>query len=245
MIRSFLIALQFLTVFPVHLKNIPDEKDISRSLIYYPLVGLLIGSVLTVLTFLLKDASAFLSAALVLTLWVFITGGLHLDGLSDSSDAWVGGLGDREKTLAIMKDPSCGPAGVLSIVLVLLIKYSAIHALMVNENLAIMLLAPTLGRTVIPLLFLTTPYVRRQGLGSALTTYLPHRSLGIVITVTLCMLLLLFGSDSLWLILTAALVFTILRAMMIRRIGGATGDLAGAVVELVESSILVSANLFH
>lgn len=250
--RPFLIALQFLTQLPVHLDSDPDadldagldDKDVGRSLIHYPLVGLLIGALLAVLAWILNDAPALLSAALVLAAWVLITGGLHLDGLADSADAWVGGLGDRDKTLAIMKDPYCGPAGVVGIVLVLLIKFAAVYALVEAGNLTVLLLAPTLGRAALPLLFLTTPYVRRQGLGSALAACLPRWPIAWVIAVIVAAVFFLAGSNGLWLILTVVLVVILLRSLMMRRIGGMTGDVAGAMVEITEASVLVSAILF-
>ncbi|VAX03286.1 Cobalamin synthase, partial [hydrothermal vent metagenome] len=134
MMRSFFIALQFLTRIPVRLKDNPTEKQIALSQLYYPLVGLLIGALLIllawVLQWVLQDVPTMLSTAIILTGWVLISGGLHLDGLADSADAWAGGLGDRDKTLAIMKDPACGPAGVVSIVLLLLLKFAALHALL-------------------------------------------------------------------------------------------------------------------
>jgi len=241
--RPFLIALQFLTRLPVRLDVDPDDKDVGRSLIYYPLVGLLIGALLAVFAWILNDAPALLSAALVLAAWVLITGGLHLDGLADSADAWAGGLGDRDKTLAIMKDPYCGPAGVVGIVLVLLVKFAALYALVEAGNLTLLLLAPILGRTVLPLLFMTTPYVRRQGLGSALAACLPRWPITWVIAVIVAAVFFLAGANGLWLMLTVILVVTLLRTMMMRRIGGMTGDVAGALVEITEATVLVSAVL--
>jgi adenosylcobinamide-GDP ribazoletransferase len=67
-----------------------------------------------------------LHAALLLTVWVLLSGGLHLDGLADSADAWLGGFGDRERTLTIMKDPRSGPIAVVVLVLVLLLKFCAL-----------------------------------------------------------------------------------------------------------------------
>jgi adenosylcobinamide-GDP ribazoletransferase len=244
-IRPFLIATQFLTRLPVRLDAVPDDKDVGRSLIYYPLIGVLIGVLLVVFALVLNGAPTLLGAALVLALWVLLTGGLHLDGLADSADAWVGGLGNREKTLAIMKDPYCGPAGVVSIVLVLLIKFTALYALIETENLLALLLAPTLGRTLLPLLFLMTPYVRDQGLGFILAACLPRRAIAWVIAATIAVVFFLEGSNGLWLVLTVILVFTVLRNMMLRRIGGMTGDTAGALVEISEATVLVSATLIY
>jgi adenosylcobinamide-GDP ribazoletransferase len=104
-LRPFLVALQFLTRLPVHMPEPPDEREIGQSLLYYPLVGLLLGLMLAALAWAMRDGSSMLHAALLLAMWVLMTGGLHLDGLADSADAWVGGQGSRERTLAIMKDP--------------------------------------------------------------------------------------------------------------------------------------------
>lgn len=245
--RPFLIALQFLTRLPVRLGSGPDadldDEDVGRSLTYYPLVGLLIGALLAVFAWVLNGVPAPLSAALVLVAWVLITGGLHLDGLADSADAWAGGLGDRDKTLAIMKDPYCGPAGVVGIMLVLLIKFAALHALLEAGNLAVLLLAPILGRTMLPLLFLTTPYVRRQGLASALATCPPRQPIAWVVAAAVVAVFFLVGTNGLWLVLTVTLVVALLRTLMMRRIGGMTGDVAGALVEITEATVLVSAVL--
>ena len=251
--RSFLIALQFLTRIPVRLKDTPSERQIAFSQLYYPLVGLLIGVVLILLAWVLQDVPTVLRAAIVLTGWVLISGGLHLDGLADSADDWAGGLGDRDKTLAIMKDPSCGPAGVVSIVLLLLLKFSALYALLeasasaslLSLPLLVIVIAPMLARTVPSLLFLTTPYVRQNGLGSALVAGLPRRSLVFVIVIVVTSVLLLAGSIGLWLVLAVMVVFILARRLMIQRIGGVTGDVAGALIEITEMSVLVCALLFY
>lgn len=245
MIRPFLIALQFLTRLPVRLSSVPDEISVARSLAYYPLVGLIIGALLTGLAWLLMDAPVFLSAALVLLGWVLLTGGLHIDGLADSMDAWVGGLGDREKTLAIMKDAYCGPAGVVAIVLLLLLKFAALHAILQSDHLMMIVLSPLLGRTVILLLFVTTPYVRSNGLGSAIVSQLPRNLIMLVFVVTLSAVFLSLGINSLWLMSIMLLVFIGLRVLMMQRIGGMTGDVAGALLEVTELAVLISIALVY
>ncbi len=252
MMRPFLIALQFLTRIPVRLKDTPNEKQMASSQLYYPLIGLLIGAALVLLTWMLQDAPTILSAAIVLTAWVLISGGLHLDGLADSADAWAGGLGDCDKTLAIMKDPSCGPVGVVSIVLLLLLKFAALHTLLeasasaslFNLPMLVILIAPILGRTIPSLLFLTTPYVRQNGLGSLLVAGLPRRGLIFVIVVVAISVLLLAGGIGLWLLLAVVIVFVLARRLMIQRIGGVTGDVAGALIEITETGVLVCVVLF-
>src|SRR5690606_1176174 len=170
-----LIALQFLTRLPVRLPGMPEPRQIGRSLLCYPLVGVLIGALLLAGAWLLDGRPVLLSSALLLALWAGLSGGLHLDGLADTADAWVGGYGDRERTLSIMKDPRSGPIAVVVLVLVLMLKFAALAALLQAGQWLPLFLAPWLARGMLPLLFLTTPYVRPGGLGQALAEHLPRR----------------------------------------------------------------------
>lgn len=236
--QSFLIALQFLTSLPVRLDRMPEPQAVGRSLLYYPLVGLLLGAMLWLVGAVLENASAPLLAALLLTGWVALTGGLHLDGLADSADAWLGGFGDRERTLTIMKDPRSGPLAVVVLVLLLLLKFVALWTLLATDQRLALLLAPLLGRSALLGLFLTTPYVRPGGLGQVLAEQMPRDTSRIVLggVVLVCLAL---GSSG-WLALAATVgVGWLSRRAMCRRIGGTTGDTAGALLELVECAVLV------
>src|SRR4030067_2574797 len=99
-----LLAIQFLTQIPVRLKQPYGEREVGASLLYYPLVGLLLGALLVGLNSLLHGVPVLLHAALLLAAWVGVTGALHLDGLADSADAWLGGIGSRGGRLAVMKE---------------------------------------------------------------------------------------------------------------------------------------------
>lgn len=234
-----LIALQFLTRLPVRLPGMPEPQQIGRSLLFYPLVGALLGLLLLGLEWLLGDTALLLKAALLLAAWVALSGGLHLDGLADTADAWVGGYGDRERTLAIMKDPRSGPIAVVVVVLVLLLKFAALVALLEQGPIAALLLAPWLARSLLPLLFMTTPYVRPGGLGQALAEHLPRQALPWVLGAHV-LLGLVFGWVALVALAAALAVFAGWRRGLMHRLGGTTGDTAGALVELVEVGVLVA-----
>lgn len=236
---SWWIALQFLTRLPVTLAGMPTPEQVGRSLLFYPLVGLLIGLLLLAAQQLLGDSAVLLQAALLLTLWVGISGGLHLDGLADSADAWVGGFGDKQRTLAIMKDPRSGPIAVVVLVLLLLLKFAALVTLLESGTALLLLLVPWLARCLLPLLFLTTPYVRAGGLGQALAEHLPRRQLPWVLAAHAVAMLLL-GWPALLALLVAGTVFFYLRILMLKRLGGTTGDTAGALVELAECGVLLA-----
>ncbi|MBD1224901.1 adenosylcobinamide-GDP ribazoletransferase [Acinetobacter seifertii] len=109
----FWIALQFLTVLPIELKAIPTAPATKWSIFVLSTGWADYRWHIFIFTCLLAKLPIVLLAAIILTLWIWLTGGLHLDGLADTADAWVGGFGDKLRTLQIMKDPSCGPIGVL------------------------------------------------------------------------------------------------------------------------------------
>lgn len=238
--HSFLIALQFLTRFPVRLTQAPTPAARGRSLLAYPLVGAVIGLLLVLLDQLLGTPDPWLEAALLLTAWVSITGALHLDGLADSADAWLGGRGNPARTLEIMKDPRSGPAGVAAVVMLLLVKFAALTALLRAELWLVLLIAPLLGRAALLWLFLTTPYVRENGLGRDLADHLPRETAWLVLALVMLAMPLLFGWPGLRLLLVLALVAWLLRRLMLNHIHGTTGDTAGALVEVIEVSCLVA-----
>ncbi|UZE16617.1 adenosylcobinamide-GDP ribazoletransferase [Pseudomonas sp. B21-054] len=236
----FWIALQFLSSLPVRLPGMPEPEQLGRSLLFYPMVGLLFGGLLWLLNAVLLGAPPLLHAALLLTAWVLLSGGLHLDGLADSADAWLGGFGDRDRTLLIMKDPRSGPIAVITLVLVLLLKFAALLALIEQGQTLVLLIVPVLGRGALLGLFLTTPYVRAGGLGQALADHLPRRAGWQVLLACALGCVLVAGWAGVWMLVVTASVFIWLRQMMLRRLGGCTGDTAGALLELLEMVVLVA-----
>ncbi|WP_310361754.1 adenosylcobinamide-GDP ribazoletransferase [Pseudomonas brassicacearum] len=236
----FWIALQFLSSLPVRLPGMPEPEQLGRSLLFYPMVGLLFGGLLWLLDAVLLGAPPLLHAALLLTALVLLSGGLHLDGLADSADAWLGGFGDRDRTLLIMKDPRSGPIAVITLVLVLLLKFAALLALIEQGQTLVLLIVPVLGRGALLGLFLTTPYVRAGGLGQALADHLPRRAGWQVLLACALGCVLVAGWAGVWMLVVAASVFIWLRQMMLRRLGGCTGDTAGALLELLEMVVLVA-----
>ncbi|WP_166220273.1 adenosylcobinamide-GDP ribazoletransferase [Pseudomonas atagonensis] len=233
------IALQFLSSLPIRLPGMPTPEQLGRSLLFYPLVGLLFGVILWALNLALAGAPLLLHAASLLTVWVLLSGALHLDGLADSADAWLGGFGDRERTLTIMKDPRSGPIAVVTLVLVLLLKFAALLALIEQQQTLALIIVPLLGRAALLGLFLTTPYVRAGGLGQALADHLPRRAGWRVLAVSALACVVIAGFKAVIALLVAVVVFVWLRHLMVRRLGGTTGDTAGALLELLEMAVLV------
>lgn len=217
----------------------------GQSLLYYPLIGLLVGIFLASISLLLSGIPSSVHAAIILCAWVALTGGLHLDGLADSADAWVGGLGDRDKTLTIMKDPHCGPAAVITLLLILLLKFIALEYLITTGYWQMLILAPLLGRSTLVLLFLTTPYVRNNGLGKQIATHIPRQACYTLILCIAIAIPVFINLSTVGLLMSLAATFFLLRVFMLQRIDGMTGDTAGAMLEISEAIVLLTAVLIQ
>lgn len=245
--RAALAAIGFLTRIPVPARVFADPIAQRRALAWYPLAGALIGLLLCALAWALQSRPPLLSAALLLIAWTALTGALHLDGLADMADAWVGGMRadarhSRERTLEIMKDPRSGPLAVVAVMLVLLLKFAALASLPAPAW-AALLLAPLLARAALTLAFLSTPYVRSGGLGQALVAA-PRAGCWAALAAS-AVACALAGWRGALALAAAAVVFALWRRACLRRLQGMTGDTCGALAELTEAAVLAALALSY
>lgn len=241
LLSPLLLAIQFLTRIPVPRLTDFSDQDLGRSVLWYPAVGIVIGLILIVFRWLMMDTDPAVQAALLLTVWVLLTGALHLDGLADSADAWLGGHGDKEKTLKLMHDPTSGPAALVVVFLVMIIKFAGLMALAQTYPMwTALLVVPMLGRAAVVALFLTTPYARKDGIGARHAEHLPHKVAGLVLLAAAFLALLFLGFKAIWVLLATAAVWAFLRYLMIHRLEGTTGDTSGAMIEIIEAVALAS-----
>ena len=241
--RGLVIAVRFLTILPVPERWSVAQRestgnDQNRSILYYPLVGLIIGFVLLGVCLLTNLFSPILQAVVVITVWVIITGALHLDGLADSADAWLGGHGDRERTLTILQDTSVGVAAVVALILALLLKVFVLAELERFKYHAI-IIAPVIGRSMVLILFVTTRYVREQGIASSLTESIPRQPVNLVLLTVAIIVIAILHVNALLMLFFVTAGFVGLRYLMVRRLGGTTGDTAGALIEFSEIMVLM------
>ncbi|MDQ7090095.1 MAG: adenosylcobinamide-GDP ribazoletransferase [Methylococcales bacterium] len=235
-VSSFLLALQFLTRIPITFNRVVSDKQWGQTVLFYPIVGLIIGSLIAFIAFLLVETHFTVNAALILMVWVAITGGLHLDGLADCADAWAGGLESPQRSLAIMKDPRSGAIAVVILVLLLLLKWVALSRLLIQPDfLGYLILIPALGRSAILALMLSTPYVSPQGLAKTLNAYFPKIAALIILSLSVLIGCYVIGLMEL---LFTGLIIYLIRRLSLQRLGGVTGDVYGATVELVEVTLL-------
>lgn len=238
MITPFFLALQFLTRIPIPINLVVTDKQWGKTVLFYPLVGLIIGCFLVLIVLLLPENSVNLQAALILTFWVLMTGGLHLDGLADCADAWAGSLDNPQRSLEIMKDPRSGAIAVVTLILVLLLKWTALSELLRQQDfLSHLIIIPVLGRCAILGLMLSTDYVSRDGLGEKLNAYLPKAAAIAILLISMMIGFYVIGYGSL---IFAVLIIYSIRFLSQQRLGGVTGDVYGASVELVETGLLIA-----
>jgi adenosylcobinamide-GDP ribazoletransferase len=231
-IRAFLLGVQFLTRLPIHTER-PERRQIADSYYFYPVIGLLIGAGAVLLrhALMLVFPTSF-SIALVLAFLVWISGGLHEDGLADVADAMGGGW-TREQRLAIMKDSRIGAFGAAALVLAVLAKYAALTSMNPGRLDASLLTAQILGRWA----FLPAGYFNRyarEGLGSEFMEGLSATTI-IVGTVISTLAAIVLGKMQGLLALAASVAIITIASIYFRRgIGGITGDCLGAIFQFVE-----------
>lgn len=246
-------AVGFLTILPLAPPLASDGMASARG--WFPLVGLLLGAALVgidllftpvSLLFPLSDTTIYqrpafpplLSAALIVVALALLTRGLHLDGLMDSADALLGGF-TRDRRLAILRDPNVGAFAVISVVCVMLIKVIAVSELPPLGRVSALLLFPCLSRWAMLLVMERYPYVRRRGLGTAFLRGRGKRQLALGLAVALLASAALAGVYGIALLAAASALAWGIGAWAARLLGGVTGDIYGAVNEIVETALLV------
>jgi adenosylcobinamide-GDP ribazoletransferase len=239
---DFLGAVQFLT--RVRVPSIPFEQDsLARAAMFFPIVGLLIGSgsVLLYLA-LIPHLPSTIVAVLVVAYLVALTGCLHEDGLADSADGFGGGW-EREKVLAIMRDSRIGTYGATALALSLLARILLIASLPRTQVAAYLIAAPVLSRwTILPLSFFLPPARDRgdeqsDGQGARIARLTTRGNLAIASLLTFATVLALLRVRA----LAPALVstgITLGTALYYKhRIGGITGDCFGATTQVAEVAV--------
>jgi adenosylcobinamide-GDP ribazoletransferase len=129
---------------------------------------------------------------------------------------------------------------VTAIVLLLLLKFAALSALLQQGAWQALLLAPVLGRVALVAAFLSLPYARSDGLGSRHAKWLPRRAATGLLLLTLLLPPLAMGWTGVAAVVAGAMVFLWLRRAALQRVGGLTGDIAGALCEGVEVASLIA-----
>lgn len=244
----FLVALQFLTRLPISLSRAPSAREMVLQLVWYPAVGWLFGAWALALWFAFHhfgSTHAPLYGWGIVVGWVLLSGGFHLDGLADTADGLGSGRRGAEAG-AIMKDSRIGSMGAVGLVLVLGGKWLAVSELVQAQHGWALLLAPALGRwfgVLVAFLGQSPPWVK-SGLGQQVVGKLGWKGMVLSSVVALGPLAWLAWPWG-WVapLLASAVVTLGLYRKVQTVVGGVTGDVLGATMELSEMAFLVAAAL--
>ncbi|MCX5703943.1 MAG: adenosylcobinamide-GDP ribazoletransferase [Candidatus Omnitrophica bacterium] len=239
MITAFLSAVQFLTVVPLKIKD-TGEKRMAGSLVYFPLVGLLIGLSLAGINNLLffLNFNIFAISIITVVALIVITGGLHLDGLCDTADAFLSSK-PKEEMLNIMRDPHTGVMGILSLISIILLKISFLSSINIPLRPTALVLMCVLSRWSAVWTMFLFPYARQEGKAKV---FIQGMNLKIFMLSSIAALILAFviwGLRGLLALFIIAACSYLSGKIITRRIGGLTGDTLGANIELTEIIVLL------
>ena len=241
-LRALATAISFLTRVPVRVREVTPE-DLGRSLVWFPVVGGALGlGVMGCAALARHSLSYMLGGVSLVALSALITGGLHLDGVADLFDGLGGARGDRQRALEIMRDSRIGAHGATALTLTLLGKTFAAAELLQQGKLWAFFAAPTIARLAAVLLIVVFPYARAEGLGRAMHDHARVWQLGLAALLTLATLSPL-GVHVAPPLLVALVLSWLLGGAVSRKLGGLTGDVYGATIELCELFVLVGATL--
>ncbi len=239
--KSFLAAVTFLTVLPLPSRYEIGEKEHGASLIYYPVVGLLLGLVYCGIYKLMAILmTPFATASVIIVVMSAISGALHIDGLADSFDAFMS-QGSKERALEIMKDSSAGPMGVFAIFAVLLIKFAALTSIKPSIVCTALLIAPIMARCAMMIAIASFPYVRSYGgLGTPLIDHAGKKHAVIGLLFALVAGAYIGGGAGVFATVVMLAVTIVFSYYSTRRVGGMTGDTYGALCEITEAVVMLA-----
>lgn len=242
--KSFLLALQFLTRIPVKIPDKIEYRDYGYSMAWFPAVGLILGWILAlVFKLAVLVVNPAIAVLLVITAYMFFTGALHIDGLADACDGLYGGKGDKVMTLEIMKDSRIGTVGALALVLDIGLRFALLYSLPVSMTPASLIFMAVLGRWGQVLFSLNAPSARAESRGGDFSSSLTPGIFWFSSLTMLGICLFLLKPVSLVLLLLfLILIIQMAKNYFRHKIGGITGDAIGAVNEGTEILVLLWMN---
>jgi len=238
--KEFLSAVQFLTIIPIKIKDM-DERKLSGSMSYFPIAGLLLGLVLSVINNLflgLGFSGLPLSIILIISL-IIITGGIHLDGLADTADAFLSRK-NKEEMLIIMRDSHIGVMGVLALISVILLKISFLYSIGIPSKITALFLMCILSRWSMVFAMFLFPYARKEGKAKAFIQGINPKIFTLATIITLICVFVFWKIDGILVFIITAISSYLAGKFINSKIGGITGDTLGALCEINEVIVLLS-----
>ncbi|MGH7279074.1 MAG: adenosylcobinamide-GDP ribazoletransferase [Candidatus Rokuibacteriota bacterium] len=228
---GFFQAARYLTIVPLPGPAAASLTSLGGTAAWFPVVGLALGAALLVVERVTgKVFPSLLAALLTVAAWKLLTGGLHLDGLADCLDGLVGR--DADHRLAIMRDSRIGAFGAIGLIIFLLLEIVAVAELPPPVRSQALLAAPVVGRVAPVLLAWIFPSARPEGQGAAFARGLSRVGVSVAVAIALAVALFALGLLGPIFLAAALAVALVFGGFLVRRLGGITGDVLGASIEV-------------
>lgn len=228
--KGFALAVSMLTTVPMFKIHNFYKGINGYGVMFYPLVGFLLGAVLWGVHALLSPYIASVHLGIIIfALWVLLTGALHLDGFSDTVD---GLYAPKDRALEVMKDAHVGGMGMIISVAFLILKASSLAHFELFYLLPLVLLLSRLN-AVLAIYFY--PYISQSGMGTLAKEELTKKQMLLALFYSFLIVLLY---NKLLLLVSALLVLFVIKSIFVKRYGGFTGDIYGFTIEVTELVLL-------
>lgn len=247
-LQLFLTALMFLSRLPIHrIIQIPySEERLNLSSRYFPLAGLVIGTLCSIVLYLCSQLLPFaVSVALCIVFSLLLTGAFHEDGLADSADAFGGGW-KKADVLRIMKDSRLGTYGVSALCCALGLKFICLVSMDVITALTALIGAHALSRALAVSYLYDLPYVQDidHSKSKPLATQMSQTSLACALGIGLLPSLFVLQWATIPVVFLLGLMRIGWKRYLLKRIDGYTGDTLGAAQQLFEISYYLCLLMF-
>jgi len=233
--KSLLLMITFFTRLPVKYNYEYDEKDLIKGIKLFPIIGLIIGTLIYIPTLLSSYIDKSILVIIVWITYIWLTGGLHIDGLADTFDGIFSNR-DRDRMLEIMKDSRIGTFGVL--VIIVLIISNLVLSYYIDYKFFI--LVPIVGRSSALLSASISKYARKEGgMGSGFIENCGIKEPILAIVFTMIIAYALVSMNTLLALFITYVIVVLFTSYIKEKLGGMTGDTIGAVIELSQTTFIL------
>lgn len=233
---GLILGIQFFTRIPIKKEISFNDKNIGNSLFYLPFIGLIIGLISALPMIFLQGTSKPMASLLTLIILLFLTGGLHLDGLADTFDGFLSGR-KQERIMEIMRDSTLGVFGAIALILIILSKYLVLYELPINGWIGIVFSLAN-ARLVVAYIIISKENARNEGLG-VLFKKSSGRIKVLYSGVIYSIILVYFNPLYLIPLIGSIIVGELMSLWAYKKINGLTGDVYGAIIEICEVTSLI------
>ena len=239
-IGHFLVGIMFLTRLPVPATLIYTEGRLARAARYFPMVGVLVGLITGGIYFLASQyLDPLLAGTMAIVMGMYVTGALHEDGFADCCDG-LGGGQTREQALEIMRDSRIGTYGTCALIGSIALRAVSVSTFEAYQGFLALIIAHALSRGLLPLVLVSGRYARTRGLASSVAEGVSTQEAVVAVCFSVVVAMLLGPVAGIAACAAAVLCGSLMLAILLRRLGGYTGDGLGAIQQVAEISILIT-----